>query len=179
MARGLETLMDGIKSNDMAAMVQVVEGGASCYAEVLDGNVTLNLAAYALFGHVAAIEWMVEKGADVTAANTGGCTALHFAAMSGHVTAMHCLVEHGADVKAANKDGATALHHAAHFAVQDTEWKALVTPLPQMLSACTPVTEGMVHGSGSHVTAPDVLSEHAASRHCASLTLAVLRALLP
>jgi hypothetical protein len=105
--------MDGIKSNDMAAMVQVVEGGASCYAEVLDGNVTLNLAAYALFGHVAAIEWMVEKGADVTAANTGGCTALHFAAMSGHVTAMHCLVEHGADVKAANKDGATALHHAA------------------------------------------------------------------
>ena len=84
-----------------------------------------------------------------------------------------------ASIGRACRSGSAGLAFAAHFTVQDTEWNTLVTPLPQKLSACTPVTDGMVQRSGSHVTAPDVLSEHAASRHCASLTLAVLRALLP
>jgi ankyrin repeat protein len=42
-----------------------------------------------------AIQWLVEHGADVNAADVDGNTALHLAADSGMIESIKWLVEHG------------------------------------------------------------------------------------
>jgi ankyrin repeat protein len=54
----------------------------------------------ALDGRVDKLRRLVELGADVSAPDQYGGTALHEAAVTGHVEAMRVLVELGADVHA-------------------------------------------------------------------------------
>ena len=51
---------------------------------------------------------MIEKGADVTAKNEDGETALHYAQT---VEVAKTLLEHGADIESVNKTGETPLIH--------------------------------------------------------------------
>jgi ankyrin repeat protein len=66
-------------------------------------------------GHVAVIDLLLERGADVNAANdaAGGQRPLHVAAQHGHAAAAARLLERGADVRAPIAGGETALHLAA------------------------------------------------------------------
>ena len=55
-----------------------------------------------------------------------------------------------------------AVYLEEQFTVHDSESAILVSSVPQMPSACALVTEGIVHGDGSHVKDANVPSEHAA-----------------
>ncbi|CAK9253192.1 unnamed protein product, partial [Sphagnum jensenii] len=48
-------------------------------------------------GHLDVVKYLVEKGADVKAANKYGYTPLHWAASSGKLDIVKYLVEKGAD----------------------------------------------------------------------------------
>jgi hypothetical protein len=64
-------------------------------------------------GDAPAIEFLLDRGADVNAAAQGGKTALHVAAVNGRAEALKLLIERGADINAVGPEGRTALHLAA------------------------------------------------------------------
>ena len=55
---------------------------------------------------------LIDRGADVSAANKYGSTPLHRASEAGHEAVARLLVDRGADVSAADEDGSTPLHRA-------------------------------------------------------------------
>jgi ankyrin repeat protein len=65
-----------------------------------------------MIGNLDVVKYLVEKGADVKAANNYGNTPLHLAADNCNLDIVKYLLEKGADVKAANKVGNTPLHLA-------------------------------------------------------------------
>jgi ankyrin repeat protein len=58
---------------------------------------------------IAALQLLLDRGADVNAANQMGDTALHGATLRGSTAIIQFLVDHGADVNARNGRGKTAL----------------------------------------------------------------------
>ena len=87
-----------------------------------DGNTALMKAAWNAHDprHVATIEALLAKGADVEAKNVYGMTALMNAAMSGQVDVVRTLLEKGrADPKVGDQGGVTALHKAAYKGFTD------------------------------------------------------------
>jgi hypothetical protein len=70
----------------------------------------LHLTAY--FGVKGVIQLLLNRGADVKAADTYGSTPLHWACSNGHVDVVQLLLDRGADIKAADTDGSTPLHWA-------------------------------------------------------------------
>ncbi len=72
------------------------------------------VADAAMRGDVQEVKALLEKGADVNAAQGDGMTALHWAAENGNAELVKTLLYAGANVEAATRDGAyTALHLAA------------------------------------------------------------------
>jgi len=61
----------------------------------------LHLAAY--FGIETIVQLLLEKGADVNAADQGGWTPLYQASRIGHIDVVKLLLEKGADVNAADQ----------------------------------------------------------------------------
>jgi hypothetical protein len=55
---------------------------------------------------------LLEHGADCTAKDNSGLTAMHFAAHENHEAIITLLSEHGADIDAKDGQGKTPLHHA-------------------------------------------------------------------
>ena len=78
-----------------------------------DGFSPLQLASY--FGHAAAVDLLLARGADVAAVsrNPMHLTALHSAVAGRHATISERLLEHGADANAVQAGGFTPLHAAA------------------------------------------------------------------
>ena len=64
-------------------------------------------------GDAAAVEALLQSGADAGQRGSEGETALHWAADRGHEAVVALLLSHGADVNAADGDGLTACHYAA------------------------------------------------------------------
>jgi ankyrin repeat protein len=54
-------------------------------------------------GHLHTVRFLVEKGADVNAVDSGDNTALHWASMRGHVEIVKYLLGQGADKGLRNK----------------------------------------------------------------------------
>ena len=66
-------------------------------------------------GNIAAIEKLVELGADINAKDNHEMVALHLATEYNRISAIEKLVELGADVNAKAKDGSTPLHLATEY----------------------------------------------------------------
>jgi hypothetical protein len=106
-------LVEAAKAGNVATMSQAWESGASV-AAALDMNGESALHNAAGRGHVPAIEWLMQHGADLAAKDQCGAYPLHCAARRDHVLAMESLVDHGAELDSINSYGDTALHAAAH-----------------------------------------------------------------
>ena len=75
------------------------------------GNLPLHIAAG--IGDTAITEMLIEKGADVNAANNEGDRPLHLASEAGHLTTVQCLLDHGAELGSSGWGGGSPLHAAA------------------------------------------------------------------
>ena len=71
------------------------------------------LFAAAEVGDVQALRTLIGDGADPNAVDSGGLTALHWAAVYGHAEAVDLLLRAGARVNAVADFGGTPLHWAA------------------------------------------------------------------
>ncbi len=78
-----------------------------------DGSTPLMIAAGN--GNSRVVEILLDKGANASKADAGGCTAAHLSARRGHLAATKLLVEAGAHLEAASTSfhGSTPLHLAA------------------------------------------------------------------
>ena len=72
-----------------------------------------NLLSAAKAGDTAKVKRLLKKGADVSAKNEYGWTALMKAARYGHTETANTLLDAGADVNAKTEKGTTALKFAA------------------------------------------------------------------
>jgi ankyrin repeat protein len=72
-----------------------------------------DVADAAMRGDKAAVRVLIDKKADVNAAQNDGATALHWAIYRGDRDLVQMLIRAGANVKAANREGATPLWLAA------------------------------------------------------------------
>ena len=64
---------------------------------------------------MAAIKFLLGRGADTSKADNGGRTPVYTASENGEAEAVHVLLKAGADARVANTVGNTALHAAAKF----------------------------------------------------------------
>ncbi|KAK8080213.1 hypothetical protein PG997_008031 [Apiospora hydei] len=76
------------------------------------GQTSLHVASSR--GRLEVAKLLIEKGADIKAAENDGRTPLHWASWGGHLEVAKLLIEKGADVKAAENDGRTPLHWASN-----------------------------------------------------------------
>jgi ankyrin repeat protein len=72
-----------------------------------------DVADAAMKGDKAAVRALLQKGANVNAAQSDGATAVHWAVYRGDVEMLRMLTAAGADVKTANRNGSTPLWLAA------------------------------------------------------------------
>jgi len=108
----MTALMDAVKSNDVAAVRQLVAQSTDVNEKDASQDVPLIMAAY--MGHDEIVKALLEAGADVTAVDPGmKATALHAAAYAGRTGAAHLLIEYGIEIdKQGPYNGYTALHDA-------------------------------------------------------------------
>ncbi|MBT4333180.1 MAG: hypothetical protein HOD64_07870, partial [Candidatus Cloacimonetes bacterium] len=88
-----------------------LENGVDINTKVM-GGVTALHSAHKL--RMESLEYLLEKGADITAVDSTGNSVLHAAAWSGRDEIIRKIIEHGADVNAVNNNGATALVNACN-----------------------------------------------------------------
>jgi len=95
-------------TEDTAVLEMLIKAGADANQSIPDnGGTPLMLAA--LMGKKETAQFLVDRGADVEAANKGGGTVMMAAASRGHADVVRLLLEAGADPSRVNQDGNTAL----------------------------------------------------------------------
>ena len=104
-----DDIWQAAKRGDVDAMERFMEEGESLDEPEPDSSTT-PLAWTALHGHVAAAKWLLDNGADVTALNADGSTALHSAAFMGRAEIVQLMLERGADPNAKHPNGALPIH---------------------------------------------------------------------
>jgi ankyrin repeat protein len=102
------TVQSYVARNEMATQL-LLQNGFDVKQRDFNKETALRWAARE--GHEAAVQLLLEKGADINAQNKGW-TVLHVAASEGHEAVVQLLLEKGADINAQNQ-GWTALHVAA------------------------------------------------------------------
>ena len=106
-------IIKAAKSGDLASIRMLLELDATLIgARDKDGSTPLHCAVWK--GHQAAVEFMLERGADANAQNQNdhwGTTPLHAAAHANQAAIAEMLIERGADVNARDLEGKTPLHH--------------------------------------------------------------------
>jgi ankyrin repeat protein len=108
----MTTLMQAVKSNDVAQVKKLIQQGAS--VDELDSSSDAPLVMAAYEGHNEIVRLLLEAGADVAAIDPGmKATALHAAAYAGRTEAAKLLIAYKIDIdKQGPYNGYTALHDA-------------------------------------------------------------------
>ena len=105
-----DTFYSAIRANDLTRLQTLLNGGASPDVPDPRGGATPLMYAAAI-GTVEAMTLLLDKGADANASNSGGATALMWAATD--ISKVKLLLSRGADAKAMSQRGRTALFIAA------------------------------------------------------------------
>jgi ankyrin repeat protein len=118
-----------------------------------------------------AMQYLKDKGFDISAANAIGRTPMHYAAVSGNVEAVQWLKERGADVKPADEQWDTPMHAAAMYNhievvrylqvaggvdINIPNEKTGVTPLLAAVRVCKEETVKFLRNSGADLRAFDI-----------------------
>ena len=115
-------IIKAAKSGDVASIRMLLELDATLIdARDKDGSTPLHCAVWK--GHQAAVELLLERGADVNAQNQNdhwGTTPLHAAAHANQAAIAGMLIERGADVNARDLAGKTPLHHTTFHKAKAT-----------------------------------------------------------
>ena len=119
-----DELVSAVMANDLDRAKAAIARGADVNAKALGVDMTPLIVA-ASAGGQPMVEWLLEKGADVNAANKAGQTALILAASGGRTAIVRLLLDKGANPGAKTIGGQTALEMAAHEG--RTEVVALLT----------------------------------------------------
>jgi peptidoglycan/LPS O-acetylase OafA/YrhL len=108
---GNPSVWSAAQAGDLPAIERNLANGVAVNAPDPEHGGTPLLWA-AANGEPEIIEFLIQQGADVNAADPSGGTALHAAAFLGHVQAVKVLVKSGARINAPNKRGDTPLDGA-------------------------------------------------------------------
>ena len=100
-----------LRSGDLRKLREALEQGGSLNVNARDAQGNTPLMHAAVYGEIAALRLLLERGAQVNATNAAGATALMRAAVDARKVAL--LLEHGAVVEARSGLGNTALLLAA------------------------------------------------------------------
>jgi ankyrin repeat protein len=109
---GMTALHWAAYRNDLDIAQLLTEGGADIQLTTREEALTPLLIASGA-GNAALVEFLLEAGADASAANSIGTTALMEAAAAGNLDAVRTLLDHGADTNAKAIRNQTALMFAA------------------------------------------------------------------
>lgn len=112
-SNGGTALSNAARSESVAVVKALVEGGANLEARRVFDGATVLVATAALSGSLKIVEVLVDMGANVNATNKEGSTALFFAAFNGDTEVAELLIAAGAGPDMANSRGATPLIIAA------------------------------------------------------------------
>ncbi|KAG6580256.1 Death-associated protein kinase [Phytophthora cinnamomi] len=108
--RGVSPEDSMVAGGDLTELLQYIEEKQITSIPLDELKTTWNALEEETFHETKAL---VEGGADISAKDKLGGTALHAAARNGNTNAISLLLDRGADVNAADIDGWTALHAAA------------------------------------------------------------------
>jgi ankyrin repeat protein len=112
---GLTPLMNAAENGTVATMKLLVEhANDPAYINIMSNTGFSPLIIASAHGHVDAVEYLVNAGADVDAVHENKVTALMYAAASGHVDTMKILIQKGkASLDIKHTNGGTALLEAS------------------------------------------------------------------
>ena len=136
-------LSDAAQCGDVATLQRLLDADrAGANLPDAQGYTALHYAAYS--GHLDAVRYLLDIGADVTAVSLDPLrnTPLHAAASSGHAEIVRLLLAAGADLEALQTGDWTALHAAAdrgHAVVVAALLESGARPAPASQSGATPV----------------------------------------
>lgn len=94
--------------NDTATFQSRIQNLSDANALRADNNKTVLMYA-CWVGNLEAVKYLVSRGADVNAQDSGGATALHLSAWKGNVPIALYLIENGASGQIMSKEGMSAL----------------------------------------------------------------------
>ena len=104
-------ILKAAKSGAVSRVQQLLEQDASLiFVRDADGSTPLHCATWK--GHLAVVELLLSRGADINATNQNdhwGTTPLHAAAHANQRAIAEVLIAHGADIHATNLNGRTPL----------------------------------------------------------------------
>ena len=93
------------------------------------------------YGRDSVVEFLLEKGMDLTAHRADGQTALHWAVIGGHPGAVRLLLRNGAPLEVQNRYGGTALGQAAWSAAHGGDPDVYLEILDPLVNAGAKVPE--------------------------------------
>ena len=128
-------LLEAVMMNSLAAVRVLLAAGADpCCGHAMQGPPLISAAA---FGEDDITDQLLLAGADISAVDSAGDTALHYACKGGHVTTARRLLAAGASLMARNNDGELPLT----FAPSDVQEQLLNDLSPEHVAAATSASE--------------------------------------
>lgn len=107
-AADILTLVKTLDQNDTSRFKTMVRNAIDANAARKDNNKSILMYA-SWVGNDEAVRYLIEKGAQINAEDSGGATALHLALWKDHTNIALYLIERGASVRALSIDGMTPI----------------------------------------------------------------------